>query len=268
MLLAIFGILFAALFLINNLAKTILKRPRISFWDLLLAFLAALLMGLGLLSEQLNGANSTLLANMIVIAGIFMAVFSLIVLIAELRRPEKLRQSRGVLGLGIGVLVALAAISIPMTAANFTIPTPTPIQIAASAGTTNTPSVQPTRQAPTVTPSPLPTLTATATLTPTPRATLTATATRWTYQSPTPLPTQTNVSPCLATVDFNLRLRVQPDAESETLLVIPFTTTISLYGRSQDGGWWYTEYEDQSGWIDGEYITRSSTCDELPVRDV
>jgi len=267
MLLALFGILFAALFLINNLAKTILKRTRISFWDLLLAFLAALLLGLGLLSEQLNGANSTPLANIVVIVGVAMAVFSLVLVIFELRRPEKLRQSRGVLGLGVGILVALSAISMPMVAISFSVPTPTPIQVAARVGASQTPIIAPTRQTPSVTPSATLAPSATVTLTPTPRASSTPTATRWVYQSPTPLPTETRVTPCLATVDFNLRLRAQPEVDAETLLVIPFSTTISLYGRSEDGGWWLTEYEDQTGWIDGEFITRSSSCDALPVRD-
>ncbi|MBE0688489.1 MAG: hypothetical protein IH587_00025 [Anaerolineae bacterium] len=266
MLLAVFGILFASLFLINNLAKTILKRTRISFWDLLLAFLAALLLGLGLLFEQLNGTNSTLLANLLVIVGGVMAVFSLFVLIAELRRPERLRQSRGVLGLGVGVLVALAAISIPRTAVSFAVPTPTPIQVAARVAMTNTPAVAPTRMTPSAMPSLTPSPTGTATLTHTPPATPTVTATRWVYQSPTPLPTATLSSPCLAIVDFNLRLRAEPNPEAETLLVIPFSTTISLYGRSEDGGWWFAEYDDQTGWIDGEFITRSASCDELPVR--
>ncbi|MCA9909612.1 MAG: hypothetical protein KC519_13235, partial [Anaerolineae bacterium] len=178
MLLALFGILFAALFLINNLAKTIMRRARISFWDLLLAFLAALLLGLGLLSEQLNGANSTALANIIVIVGIVMAGFSFVLMLFELRRPEKLRQSRGILGLGIGILVALSAISIPLTAANFTVPTPTPIQLAARPEVSQTYVTTPTRQTPTAAPSATPEPSATATLTPTPRATSTPTALR------------------------------------------------------------------------------------------
>ncbi len=262
MLLVVFGVLFALLFLINNLVKTILKRDHITFLELLLAFLAALLPGLGLLFDALNGSSMALLTSLIRVIGGVVAGFSLLLLIVELRRPQRLRQSRGVLGLGIGILLALVSISIPNAAVTFAIPTPTPIQVAADG-----PDDRPTA---TVMPSPTPSSTATptdtATYTPTVRATATATATRWAYQSPTPLPTLTLPTPCLAVVDFNLRLRSLPDRESETLLVIPFSTTITLYARSQDGGWWFAEYEDQTGWLDGAFITRSASCDELPVQ--
>ncbi|MCA9909199.1 MAG: hypothetical protein KC519_11165 [Anaerolineae bacterium] len=262
MLLAVFGVLFAALFLINNLVKTLLKRERISFLDLLLAFLAALLPGLGLLFEALNGSRTPLLTNLLLVLGGVVAVFSVLLILAELRRPQRLRQSRGILGLGIGSLLALASISIPNTAVTFAIPTPTPIQVAAQGSNS--------RPTETVLPSPTPTstatLTATVTYTPTARATSTATATRWAYQSPTPLPTLTLSAPCIALVDFNLRLRALPDRDSETLLVIPFSTTITLYARSQDSSWWFAKYEDQTGWVDGEFITRSASCDELSVQ--
>jgi uncharacterized protein YraI len=67
-------------------------------------------------------------------------------------------------------------------------------------------------------------------------------------------------------VDYNLNLRAEPNFESAVLLVIPFDSTITLFGRSADSTWWLTEYENQAGWVSGEFIRLSDSCAELPVR--
>lgn len=115
----------------------------------------------------------------------------------------------------------------------------------------NSPTPSPTR-------SPQATITALATITPRP--------TREPFATRTPLPTATEPTPCLATVEYNLRLREAPNTDAETLLVIPFTSVIMLYGRSSDGAWWLAEFESQRGWVDGQYLTLSSACTNLPVR--
>jgi uncharacterized protein YraI len=67
-------------------------------------------------------------------------------------------------------------------------------------------------------------------------------------------------------VDFNLRLRVQPSRDAETLTIIPFSTTVTVFGRNADSTWWYVQHQGQAGWVDGEFITRSVSCDDLPVQ--
>jgi uncharacterized protein YraI len=68
-------------------------------------------------------------------------------------------------------------------------------------------------------------------------------------------------------VQYNLRLRALPDPESDTLLVIPYTTTVELYGRSADSTWWLSIFDGQSGWVDGAYLMLSGACSTLPTLD-
>jgi hypothetical protein len=131
-------------------------------------------------------------------------------------------------------------------------PTPTPL-----------PSATPTR-------TPPPTLTPTATFTPRPTETpAPPTATRFTFVTRTPVPTPTPVAPCLASVEFNLRLRAAPTTQSETLTVIPAGTTLDVYGRGPASGesafWWYAEYDGQLGWVDGAFMIVSRACANQPV---
>jgi hypothetical protein len=79
---------------------------------------------------------------------------------------------------------------------------------------------------------------------------------------PTPRP----VEVCLASVNYNLRLRTEPSRDADTLLIIPYATTINLYARNSDAAWWLTTYQDQEGWVDGEFLTLSAACSNLPAR--
>jgi uncharacterized protein YraI len=63
-----------------------------------------------------------------------------------------------------------------------------------------------------------------------------------------------------------LRLRTAPNADAETLLVIPFATTIELYARNNDSTWWQTVFDGQTGWVDGEFVTVSAACSALPAQ--
>lgn len=130
---------------------------------------------------------------------------------------------------------------------------------------TNTPTPTPTEP---FTPTPTYTPTATMTVTPsrTPRPTDTPTPQRDRFVTRTPSPSPTLPNPCLATVDFNLNVRSAPNAEAEVLTVIPFGTAVPLFASNADQTWWYVNYENQAGWIDGQYITRTAACDNLPVR--
>ena len=130
---------------------------------------------------------------------------------------------------------------------------------------TNTPT--PTATQP-FTPTPTYTPTATMTITPsrTPRPTDTPTPERDRFATRTPSPSPTLPNPCLATVDFNLNVRTEPNAEAEVVTVIPFGTAVPLFASNADQTWWYVSYEGQDGWVDGQYITRTAACDNLPVR--
>ena len=118
---------------------------------------------------------------------------------------------------------------------------------------------------PTATRTPAPTRTSLPTRTP--RPTFTPSPTRQLFSTLTPTFTPTLPTPCVITVDYNLNMRAEPSLESEQLLVIPFDTNVLAYGRNADSTWWFVEYENQSGWVAGEFVRASDACTALPVRD-
>lgn len=61
-------------------------------------------------------------------------------------------------------------------------------------------------------------------------------------------------------------MRAEPNRDAEILAVIPFGTAVSVFASNEDRTWWYIRYQDQAGWVDGEYITRTVSCDNLPAR--
>jgi hypothetical protein len=69
-------------------------------------------------------------------------------------------------------------------------------------------------------------------------------------------------------LQFNVNLRESPDLDAELLLTIPFDTVVSLFAQSEDGEWWFTEYEGQAGWLKAEFLTLTASCELLPVRRV
>ncbi|GAB4509474.1 MAG: hypothetical protein OHK0046_04520 [Anaerolineae bacterium] len=55
--------------------------------------------------------------------------------------------------------------------------------------------------------------------------------------------------------DANLNLRRTPSAQAEVLARIPAQTQIVVLGRTEDGLWLETTFENQQGWIASEFIT-------------
>ncbi len=394
------GAIFALLLIINNLSKTLLRRQTVGRLDILLAFLATLITVCGLTLDQLSDTPDWMVQRGALILALLLATSNLIIVALEWFRPQRLRGSRGLLGLTGGLLLAISTFTVPFAATYLSIATfdmtdtvseeaesavapsgsvvnevpearaeqlfqairvvlaeeisadevevftqldagtplaeiiranggdidrvvrriaeimregiresiargevnalqaalflsqmepivrlainsnltelggrfgPTPTGTRASlldlltqvplatqmAASTEIPSTSPPR---TVTNTPAPRLTDT----PRPSATPTAERTRFATRTPTPTPTA--VTPCLASVEYNLRLRAQPSTEAETLLVIPYATMITLSARSADSVWWLTEYDGQTGWVAGEFLMLSAGCAALPAR--
>ncbi len=81
------------------------------------------------------------------------------------------------------------------------------------------------------------------------------------------VPTRDVFAPfCVASVDFNLRLRRAPSQDAETLIVIPYTTVLELTAQNSDGTWFAATYDGQSGWLDAEFLTLAASCANLPYR--
>jgi uncharacterized protein YraI len=83
--------------------------------------------------------------------------------------------------------------------------------------------------------------------------------------SPTSTPAPTLVD-CQLVMSYNVNLRAAPDSAADVLLTIPFNTSVSAIGRSQDSAWWLVRYEGQNGWVRNDYVAAGETCSNLPVR--
>jgi hypothetical protein len=390
LLLLTIGGVFALIFILNVLIRTLRRGERITFADTLLAFMALLVPLAALVVDNLDTVMlDTVESGALVLAGVLF-VFSLLITIIEVFRPQRLRASRGVFGLGMGALLAISALAVPYLAvyvyeAAKPPPLPTPINVtpnaddqrfraffasilqivaeetgldsgvvleqlrnerlsveqlvAANGGDFEVvvqritdlmyaqiealvddgritpvqaagailliPNLvrtslsndldslqqffnrgQPTpspREATedaatfeafftvtatyTATPSPTFTATPTATASRTPRPTASPSATRQRYLTRTPTLTPTLPNPCLAVMNYNVNLRTAPNLDAELVTTIPFETAVTVFGRSEDSQWWFVNYNGQAGWVKGEFIILSASCQDLPVRE-
>jgi hypothetical protein len=395
--------LFALLLVLNNLVKALTRAEKVGFFDTLLAFMTAGLAVAALVAAFTVQPYDQDIITLALVFALALAGLSLVVMLAEVFRPQRLRGSRGLLGVFAGLLIALSTVTVPFAATYFELsadaqpagvavapeatepaqtiaqsqaeelfkairdiladeialdevavfqqldqgvplariirenggdiervverlsailsdslrdaaergeigriqaalflsqmdnfvrlavssnlnelgarfggPTPTgtrrsllslltPSPGAPQAGGSASPQPTDTARPPTSTRTPVPSETLTPSATPSPAPTRTATATRFVYSTSTPTPTPTDVTPCIGSVNYNLRLRAAPSQDSETLLVIPFGTSIEIVGRNGDATWWQTRYDGQSGWVDGQFVSASAACASMPV---
>jgi hypothetical protein len=394
-----FGIFFAALFLLNNLLKTIFHSEKIRFLDLALAFLVTLVTLTALIANNTLEAPEPLVEQVALWLALAVIGISVIITLLEIFRPQRLKGSRGILGISSGLLLIISTFTVPFVAVYFSLssntiatsssddvemteeasatdelverterfntlfravreviadeigidevtvftqldagtplakiveenggsvervverisdimqagireaadtgemnpiqaalllsqmdnlifiavntsltefggrfggPTPTGTRPSLLTLLTETAVPMQTTSMPSTTPQPTLTATPVPTETRTPRPTSTPSATRFQFSTRTPTPTPTQVRPCLATTQYNLRLRALPTQDSDTLLTIPYATAIELYGHNRDSTWWLTNYENQSGWVDGSYLILSAACSTLPVHE-
>ncbi|MFN8377995.1 MAG: hypothetical protein U0452_04920 [Anaerolineae bacterium] len=110
----------AVVFILISLVKAVRRSERVAFLDVLLVFLITLLPVAALLA--LDPANPDFITDVAARwLGIGLIVLSIIVALLELRRPGRLRASRGVLGLFAGLLLVLSSFSVPFLAAWFSL---------------------------------------------------------------------------------------------------------------------------------------------------
>jgi 4-amino-4-deoxy-L-arabinose transferase-like glycosyltransferase len=268
------GGLFALLFVLNALIHTIRRTERIGFWDTLLAFLITLVLLAALLANAQSETPLPLVQTGVLGIALVLLGLSVLIAIGELRRPQRLRQSRGVFGVGAALLVIISTFTVPLLKSNFDlaaqagVATATPTRGAqqsspqastasdTAATQTDTPVPTATSVPPTLAPSATPTLAPTSTPTPAPTATrIPATA--------TPSPTLVD---CQLLTNYNINLRAAPDAAADVLLTIPFNTSVSAFGRNQESTWWLVSYEGQTGWVSDDYVTGETACLSLPVQ--
>ncbi|MBI1257711.1 MAG: SH3 domain-containing protein [Chloroflexi bacterium] len=74
-----------------------------------------------------------------------------------------------------------------------------------------------------------------------------------------------NTATCSLTIDYNLNLRTQPTTDGSTVLLsIPFGSAVTADGKTSDG-WYHVSYDNQTGWVLGDYVTAGASCSALAV---
>jgi hypothetical protein len=169
LLLVVAGVFFGALLALNNLFKTFGRVERISFLELLLNYLTALTLLAALIVNNLGAFGDEPIRGglgdfaftipmappdpyveyvTLLVCGA-LATYSLLIILLEVFRPQRLRGSRGVFGLFSAGMVALAALFVPFLGAYFALDAaPTPIPVEAAQAPTSTPSPEADAAAP------------------------------------------------------------------------------------------------------------------------
>lgn len=116
------GGLFALLYGLLTFIRTVRRDPQLYLTDILLAFMTALVLLAGLVINSIDGiADSRVEISVLVIAAV-LVVFGIVLLIIELFRPQRLKQSRGVLTIGVAILLAVSSFAVPLAGAYFSLP--------------------------------------------------------------------------------------------------------------------------------------------------
>jgi hypothetical protein len=112
LLLFLVGATSALLLLINNVVRTVLRHKRIRWVESFLLFLTTTTLLVGLIIDNLSEARFDLQEQLTLLVVLPLVIAHLGITIAELLRPQRLRQSRGLMTLGSVVLLLLATFSL------------------------------------------------------------------------------------------------------------------------------------------------------------
>jgi hypothetical protein len=112
LLLFLVGATSALLLLINNVVRTVLRHKRIRWVELFLLFLTTTTLLVGLIVDNLSEARFDLQEQLTLLVVLPLVIAHLGITIAELLRPQRLRQSRGLMTLGSVVLLLVATFSL------------------------------------------------------------------------------------------------------------------------------------------------------------
>ena len=112
LLLFLVGAISALLLLVNNVVRTVLRHKRIRWFELFLLFLTTTTLLVGLIVDNLSEARFDLQEQLTLLVVLPLVIAHLGITIAELLRPQRLRQSRGLMTLGSVVLLLLATFSL------------------------------------------------------------------------------------------------------------------------------------------------------------
>lgn len=105
------GAILTVIFIVNNLLRTALRQNRIRRIEGLLAFGAIVVPASALLIDNLETARFDQLEQITLLLVIPLAIIHLGLTVVELFRKQRLRQSRGILGIGLAILLLIASFS-------------------------------------------------------------------------------------------------------------------------------------------------------------
>jgi len=198
------------------------------------------------------------------------AIFVGIVLTLLDRRGEDETNSlysRGILSIGTGILLLAGFYFVPQIPNTIIqVPSPTPISQAVGSTDDDTTAesegnIVPTSVAANATATPMDTPVPTITRTPLPEPS--PTRTRRAYVPPTPTATPESVQVedlCGAVVLTNLNVRAEDTVDAEIVAIIPEQTRVALSARNEEGTWWVTEFEGETGWVAAEFLQLDPVC--------
>ncbi len=293
-LLIIMGALFSLIFGINNISRTARGREKVSFFETLIAFLALVFPVLALVSNN-NSTQPLQLVNMAAIglAVLVIAIGAITFIVERLKPTRPLAQRRSVLGMGIGILLIAAtfvvpvASKLPLAARNRNVAANAPViagnvnvaEVASPNAVVSSPTLaKPVEVIPTRTPDvTMLQMSATPTRLASPMPTATNTpfiiaTSAQDSNSDVGQPTGTvqsvaaQIIGCMIVPRQNVNLRSAPGTTNQLLLTIPFSTTLNASAKNKAGDWWYISYQDQNGWVSGEYVNVSADCARLPTK--
>lgn len=125
------GGLFAMIYIVKSLVHLLRRSAKVGFWDIQLAFLATLVSAAAILFNYWGDAPDPQLDVWALAVGVGLLLLSLLIVLVEVFRPQRLKGSRGLLGAFSGLLIALSSLGIPFASAYIALqsdqPTPTAI---------------------------------------------------------------------------------------------------------------------------------------------
>lgn len=112
LLLFLVGAVCALLLLVNNVVRTVLRHKRIRWVETLLLFLTTTTLLVGLIIDNLSDARFDLQEQLTLLVVLPLVIAHIGIMIAELLRPQRLRQSRGLMTLGSALMLLFATLSL------------------------------------------------------------------------------------------------------------------------------------------------------------
>jgi uncharacterized protein YraI len=65
-----------------------------------------------------------------------------------------------------------------------------------------------------------------------------------------------------------LQLRGTPSVNGQSLGLIPLDTQLPVLGRNGNGSWIQVQYQDQTGWVDSDFVSVTKNGRKISIGDL